>query len=90
MNEPKRNLSASVLNRLLKQAQETSQEYQVILAGYCFERFLYCLGISEVRRRFVLEGAMLLRLWSGQPYRATRDSDQGLLRSAFPGEWIRV
>jgi len=75
MNEPKRNLSASVLARLLKLAQETSQDYQVVLAGYCFERFLYRLGISEVRRRFVLKGAMLLRLWSGQPYRATRDLD---------------
>lgn len=56
MNEPKRNLSASVLARLLKLAQETSQDYQVVLAGYCFERFLYRLGISEVRRRFVLKG----------------------------------
>jgi hypothetical protein len=31
--------------------------------------------MSEVRERFVLKGAMLLRLWSDQPYRATRDLD---------------
>jgi hypothetical protein len=28
-----------------------------------------------MRERFVLKGAMLLRLWSDQPYRATRDLD---------------
>jgi hypothetical protein len=31
--------------------------------------------MSEVQDRFVLKGAMLLRLWSDQPYRATRDLD---------------
>ena len=43
------------------------------------ERFLYRLGISDVRDQFVLKGAMLLRLWSDHPYRATRDLD--LLRT---------
>ena len=33
-----------------------------------------------MRERFVLKGALLLRLWSDQPYRATRDLD--LLRRA--------
>jgi hypothetical protein len=75
MRETKRNLSASVLARLLKRAQETGEEYQMVLARYCGERFLYRLGMSELRERFVLKGAMLLRLWSGQPYRATRDLD---------------
>jgi predicted nucleotidyltransferase component of viral defense system len=75
MRETKRNLSASVLARLLKRAQETGEEYQMVLVRYCFERFLYRLGMSELRERFVLKGAMLLRLWSGQPYRATRDLD---------------
>jgi len=75
MRETKRNLSASVLARLLKRAQEAGEEYHMLLARYCFERFLYRLGTSELRERFVLKGAMLLRLWSSQPYRATRDLD---------------
>jgi hypothetical protein len=33
------------------------------------------LGASEIGDRFVLKRAMLLRLWSDQPYRATRDLD---------------
>ena len=35
--------------------------------------------MSSARTRFVLKGAMLLRLWSDRPYRATRDLD--LLRA---------
>jgi hypothetical protein len=47
----------------------------VLLVSYCLERFLYRLSISDRCDRFVLKGAMLLRLWSDQPYRATRDLD---------------
>ena len=75
MNEPKRDLSASVLARLLNRAKQAGDEYQAVLAGFCFERFLYRLGQSPVRDRFVLKGAMLLRLWMDTPYRATRDLD---------------
>jgi hypothetical protein len=70
-----RNLPASVAARLLNRANAAGDDYQNVLAGFCFERFLYRLGISEVRERFVFKGAMLLRLWSDRPYRATRDLD---------------
>jgi len=69
------NLPASVAQRLLNKARETGDDYQILLTSYCFERFLYRLGVSAVCDRFVLKGAMLLRLWSDQPYRATRDLD---------------
>src|ERR1700721_1450431 len=36
---------------------------------------LESLGRSPVRERFVLKGAMLLRLWADQPYRSTLDLD---------------
>ena len=70
-----RNLAASVAARLLNRAKQTGDDYQTLLTAYCFERFLYRLGRSEVRDRFILKGAMLFRLWSDQPYRATRDLD---------------
>lgn len=79
MTERKANLPASVAARLLHRAKQTGDVYQTLLTTFCFERFLYRLGKSEVRERFVLKGAMLLRLWSDQPYRATRDLD--LLRN---------
>lgn len=66
---------ASVAARLLRRAKELNDDYQNVLTSYCFERFLFRLGVSDLRDRFVLKGAMLLRLWSSQPYRATRDLD---------------
>jgi hypothetical protein len=47
----------------------------VLLTAYFFERFLFRLSRSSVSGRFVLKGAMMLRLWSEHPYRATRDLD---------------
>ncbi len=69
------NLAASVAARLLIRAKQTGDDYQTLLTSYCLERFLYRLGASDRRDRFVLKGAMLLRLWSDRPYRATRDLD---------------
>ena len=75
MNTGKRDLAASVTARLLNRAHQTGDDYQTLLTGYCFERFLYRLGASDVRDRFVLKGAMLLRVWSHRPYRATHELD---------------
>ena len=75
MTGGRENLAASVAARLLDRARQTGDEYQALLTSFCFERFLYRLDCSELRERFVLKGAMLLRLWTDQPYRATRDLD---------------
>lgn len=75
MTDAKRNLPASIAARLLNLAKQTGDDYQTLLASFCFERFLHRLGASSVRDRFVLKGAMLLRLWADRPYRATRDLD---------------
>jgi hypothetical protein len=53
----------------------TGDDYQTLVTLYASERFLYRLGVSPVRDRFVLKGAILLRVWSRQPYRTTRDLD---------------
>jgi hypothetical protein len=73
------NLASSVTSRLLHRARLTGDDHQGLLTSYCLERFLYRLGVSRARDHFVLKGAMLLRLWSDLPYRATRDLD--LLRT---------
>lgn len=75
MKQEKRNLPASVTARLLNRARQTGDDFQMLLTSFCLERFLYRLGVSSTRTRFVLKGAMLLRLWSEKPYRATRDLD---------------
>lgn len=71
----KTNLAASVAARLYNLAKATGDTHQSLLTSFCFERFLYRLSVSDRRDRFVLKGAMLLRLWSDNPYRATRDLD---------------
>lgn len=75
MSAGKSNLPASVAARLLNLARRSGDVYQTLLTNFFFERFLYRLGKSDASERFVLKGAMLLRLWSDQPYRATRDLD---------------
>lgn len=76
-------LAASVAARLLNRAKQTGDDYQVLLTSFCLERFLYRLAVSDRRDRFVLKGAMLLRVWSDWPYRATLDLD--LLRRGDGG-----
>jgi hypothetical protein len=69
------NLSQSVRRRLLNLSRETGQDYNRLLVRYALERFLYRLGQSEHADRFILKGAMLFAVWSGQQYRATQDLD---------------
>lgn len=67
------NIPASVKARLLQQAKRSGDELELYLVRYASERFLYRLGASGHRNRFVLKGAALLVLWVDDPYRATRD-----------------
>jgi hypothetical protein len=59
------NLEASVAARLLNRAKSSGDDYQTLLTNFCFERFLYRLAVSDISDRFILKGAMLLRV-SGQ------------------------
>jgi hypothetical protein len=79
MTGKRSDIAASVAARLLNRARQTGDDYQTLLRTFCFERLLYRIGMSDLRDRFVLKGAMLLRLWSEHPYRATHDMD--LLRN---------
>ncbi len=69
------NLAESVRQRLLNLARRQGEDFQITLNNYFLERFLYRLSRSKVHDRFVLKGALLLRLWAEQPYRATLDLD---------------
>lgn len=75
MKEAPKNIAASVRARLLAGAQERKEGFTLTLQRYAAERFLYRLGASQYRERFVLKGAMLFALWGASFYRATRDVD---------------
>ncbi len=75
MSRQPRNLAASVRDRLLARSRERGEDFQFVLQRYGAERFLYRLGQSAYRDRFVLKGAMLFALWGRSVYRPTRDLD---------------
>jgi predicted nucleotidyltransferase component of viral defense system len=69
------NLPASVRQRLLNLANESKQDFGMLLTRFALERFLYRLSVSRHRDAFVLKGALLLQLWTSEVYRPTRDLD---------------
>ena len=78
----KKNISASILQRLKNYSLARKEDRGLTLANYAIERFLYRLSISEYGDQFVLKGAQLFRVWTNEPYRPTRDLD--LLRFGSP------
>lgn len=67
------NVAASIRGRLLNRARGEDTNFQFLLDRYACERFLYRLGQSDLRDRFILKGASLLAVWMDEPYRSTRD-----------------
>ena len=73
--EKGKNTAASVRARLLALAQSKGEDYQRVLGRFAIERYLYRLGRSPHRDKFVLKGATLFTLWTGQTHRPTKDLD---------------
>ena len=70
-----RDIPASIRQRLLNLAHRQGTDFQRVLQRYAVERFLYRLSASDEVDRFTLKGAALLRVWTGQELRPTRDID---------------
>jgi predicted nucleotidyltransferase component of viral defense system len=75
MTKPPKNIAASVRARLLSLARERGEDFQLVLTRYANERLLYRLTQSSHAPRFVLKGAALFTVWTGELHRATRDLD---------------
>lgn len=75
MSEPLTDNAESIRHRLRNRIRERGEDVQFGLQRYAIERFLYRLGVSSNRERFVLKGASLFGLWGGFVYRPTRDLD---------------
>ena len=71
----KRDLAASVRQRLLNQAHDQGRPFQELLQYYAIERFLYRLAQSNHRDKFILKGALLLTVWQAPLSRSTVDID---------------
>jgi len=70
-----RNITASVRQRLLNKARSDKRPFNELLQYYAMERFLYRLSVSSCKDRFVLKGALMLRVWDSPEVRPTMDID---------------
>ena len=70
-----KNMPASVHARLAEIARRTGRPFQELLQYYAMERFLYRLSKSPHATRFVLKGALMLRVWDAPMARPTKDID---------------
>lgn len=75
MNKDKKNLSASIHQRLLNLARSENRPLNELLQYYAIERFLYRLGASPYRRNFILKGGQMLKVWQAPAARPTVDID---------------
>jgi hypothetical protein len=64
----------SIRHRLRNELRARGEDITLGLPRYAVERFLYRLGRSSHRERFILKGATLFAIW-GTAYRPTRDID---------------
>jgi len=69
------NVAASVRQRLLNIIRETGDDPNFVWTRYAAERLLYRLSVSEHAGDFILKGAMLFLVWTGQSHRPTVDID---------------
>jgi superfamily II DNA or RNA helicase len=74
-------VSASVRQRLLNYARSSGQDFIFVLRTFAMERLLFRLSRSPYANYFVLKGALLFKLWTGDFYRQTRDIDVLLFKS---------
>lgn len=79
----------SIRQRLRNELRARGEDVTLGLQRYAVERFLYRLGQSPHRRRFILKGATLFTLW-GTAYRATRDVDFTGYGSPVPDDVIKA
>ena len=71
----KKNLPASVRQRLLNLSDKSGVAFELILTRFAVERLLYRLTQSRYADGFLLKGAMLFAVWSPEAHRPTRDVD---------------
>ena len=70
-----KNIAASVHQRLLNKAKESSRPFNEILQHFAIERFIYRLSKSPHANMFVLKGALMFLAWTGSMSRPTMDID---------------
>ena len=71
----RKNIAASVHQRLLDKARESERPFNELFQYYAIERFLYRLSKSSFTERLILKGALMLIVWESPISRPTMDID---------------
>ena len=74
-SKPPKDIAASVRQRLLNKAHAANRPFNELFQYYAMERFLFRLGASRHRAKFVLKGALLFTAWRAPASRPTADID---------------
>jgi predicted nucleotidyltransferase component of viral defense system len=69
------NSAISIRQRLLNHSKSNQKPFNEVLQYYAMERFLYRLSLSQHKNKFILKGALMLRLWNAAESRPTMDID---------------
>ena len=85
--KPVRNIPASIRQRLLNRAKADNRPFNELLQYFAMERFLYRLSKSTHADRFILKGALMLRVWQSPEARPTMDIDMLGRASYFHMVW---
>jgi hypothetical protein len=75
MNKTKKDLPASIHQRLLNLARRENRTLNEVLQHFAIERFLFRLGRTGHRNTLILKGAQMLRVWDAPAARPTMDID---------------
>ena len=70
-----KNIAASVHQRLINKAKESSRPFNELLQYFAIERFIYRLSKSPYADKFILKGALMFSAWCGLASRPTMDID---------------
>lgn len=73
--KPVKNIPASIRQRLLNKAKADNRPFNDVLQYFAMERFLYRLSKSAHADKFILKGALMLRVWQSPEVRPTMDID---------------
>ncbi len=84
-----KNIPGSVRQRILDRARKGRRPFNELLQYYAIERFLYRFSLSDHSDKFVLKGALMLRVWGSPGIRPTMNIDMLGITSNEESEIIK-
>ena len=75
MEKTKKNIAASVHQRLLNEAKKSGRPFVELMQYYAIERFMFRLAQSPFEENYMLKGALMFFAWNTKLPRPTKDVD---------------